>query len=169
MRTDRGRVRLSSRIWQTELSPADQDPAAEKLAVLTGTDGVFRFRVEAPVKFRLFVAREGHVSTPSGSDAPAFEAGVEEPPEEIVIRLAPKATITGRVIDVDTDVPVPGLHVAASYLRRTASQTALCPAVRARPPTRMDDPNLARRLTSGQELRVTTGAAMIQIRTQPVP
>jgi len=128
MPTDRGQVRFSGSIWQTELSPADPDPASEKLAVLTGSDGKFRFRIDAPAKFRLFVAHDDYVNTSSGSDAPAFEAEPGIPKDDIAIQLKPQGSISGQVIDVETEEPIPGLVVMPLVVRTWPTARGLWPA-----------------------------------------
>jgi len=128
-RSDRGRPNVSSSIWQTELSPADPDPVSDTLAVLTGSDGAFRFQIDSPARFRLFVDHEGYVNTPTGGDprALAFETATGEAKDDIVVQLQPQGSISGRVFDMDTEQPVQGLAVVPFYMREERDSRAKWP------------------------------------------
>ncbi len=108
LRTDRGPAVISQKLWEAVPGPGGQDSKADTLAVLTGIDGTFRFKLEVPAKFSLFADYGGYVRSSAGR----HEVGLEGN-KGIIIRLTPEQTISGRVIDVDTGEPVRGLAVVA--------------------------------------------------------
>ncbi len=123
LRTDRGRTIIGPQLWDTVADPGGHDPKAETIAVLTGTDGAFRFQVEAPVKFYLSADYRKYVRSARGTSYEADAQGTSG----IVIRLTPEQTITGRVTDVDTGDPVRGLAVVACRYRSTGPGRMLLP------------------------------------------
>ena len=86
-------------------------PDAGAVAVRTNELGVFRFEIDAPAKFRLFVSKEGYVR----GDPSWFE--LKEDRTDLAVRLMPEAVISGRAIDAGTQEPVQGFAVVAYSYR----------------------------------------------------
>lgn len=84
---------------------------ASVVSVRTNEFGVFRFEIDAPAKFRLFVSKEGYVR----DNENWFD--LREDRKDLAVRLMPEAVISGRVIDVETQKPVQGFAVAAHSYR----------------------------------------------------
>jgi len=108
LRMDRGSTRLSP-MWD---EAAEDDPSAQRQKTLTGSNGIFRFRIQAPAPFELFIERDGYISGQAGN----FRRLQIEPGQlmdDIVIQLQPEGYIRGRVVDIDTRQPLAGLRVVA--------------------------------------------------------
>jgi hypothetical protein len=84
---------------------------ARVISVRTNELGAFRFEIDAPAKFRLFVSKDGYVR----DNQSRFD--LNEDRKDLAIRLVPEAVISGRVIDVETQKPVPGFAVVAHSYR----------------------------------------------------
>jgi hypothetical protein len=99
--------------FATWTTPVTENPAADApvISVRTNDLGVFRFEVNTPAKFRLFVSKDGYVRDSESR----FD--LSEDRKDLQIRLMPEAVITGRVIDVETQKPVHGFIVAAHGYR----------------------------------------------------
>ncbi len=126
LRTDRGATIIGPQLWETLADPSGHDPKGDTVAVLTGIDGAFRFRVEAPVKFMLF-ADYGKYVRSSGRDR--YEADAQGK-SGILIRLTPEQTMSGRVTDVDTGEPVRGMAVVPCRYLSGGGGRMLAPAGR---------------------------------------
>ncbi len=114
-RTEKSGTLADPGLYDTKPSAGDPDPAADRLAVLTGNDGVFRFAIQAPARFALFVDAPGYVRTQAGMTSYQLKPGV--PIADISIRLTHELSISGRVVDDETGKPVPGLAVLAYRYR----------------------------------------------------
>ncbi len=126
LRTDRGGAVIGARLWDTVADPGGYEPNADTIAVLTGIDGVFQFRVAAPVKFMLFADLGEYVRFSGRARYEADAKGTSG----IVIRLTPEQTISGRITDVDTDKPVRGMAVVPCRYLSATSGRLLVPAGR---------------------------------------
>jgi hypothetical protein len=96
-------------IWKAEPA-AEQDPEAVISAIVTGLDGLFRFRLKAPGRYAVYCSREGYVRFSDFSGVTVQKAG------EFLQRdfsLMPEGQISGRILDRETGRPVPGLSVRA--------------------------------------------------------
>lgn len=108
----------TSSIWTT---PVTESPAAGApvLSVRTNNLGIFRFEIEGPVKFRLFVSKDGYVRNMNNR----FDLTGGR--KDLDIRLMPQATISGRVVDVETQQPVQGFTVVAHSDRGAGGERVL--------------------------------------------
>lgn len=80
-------------------------------AMLTGVDGRYSFQVAARVWFQLYTRIEGYV--PWGGRMIRAKPGENHKVEDIAIDQL--GSISGRVIDAETEKPIPGLLVRAKY------------------------------------------------------
>lgn len=112
--------------------PVTESPGADSpvISVRTNELGVFRFQLNAPAKFRLFVSKDGYVRDNGGR----FD--VNEDRKDLAVRLMPEAVISGRVIDVETQKPLRGFAVAAQRQINSAAGRVL---FRAGVPGRTDE------------------------------
>jgi hypothetical protein len=98
--------------YDTQPTAGDQDPKADRLAVLTSDDGRFRFRLEGPVKFHLLVDAPGYIRPWQGiSPENEFEASAEAPKTDIAVRVTRELAISGRITDHDNGKPLAGLRI----------------------------------------------------------
>jgi protocatechuate 3,4-dioxygenase beta subunit len=113
-RIDKPGAAISAGLYETKPAEGDPDPKADRAAVVTGDDGIFRFRIKAPARFSLFVDAKGFVRTPTGV-SPETTLSLEpgHPKTGILLRLTRELSLSGRVIDADTGEPVPKLAVRA--------------------------------------------------------
>jgi protocatechuate 3,4-dioxygenase beta subunit len=112
LRTDRPNA-YGMKTFEHPARAWDADPSAVQMAVDTGADGSFRFRVASPAKFRLFSSAKGYVRQGMAFDEVVqyeWKAGGEN--KRIGLRLMPEVGISGRVIDAETGQGVRGLAVA---------------------------------------------------------
>jgi len=132
-RFDRREARIIGRAFETQPVIGEQDPKADRLAVLTGEDGSFRFSLESPVGFYLFVDAPGYVRPFQGiGPENTYEVKSGGSMREILVRVAPILSISGRIVDWDTGMPVRGLAVWAHQHRPAGSARALVVAGRSR-------------------------------------
>lgn len=106
-------IALSGRVVGTngETPAANADVAIDGWTVAkTGENGTFSI-AHAPIRWTTLSARK---------DSLLAQAAFSKAPEH-TLRLAPVATISGRVLDSKTKVPVPGAVVRVSMLRRASS------------------------------------------------
>jgi hypothetical protein len=128
VRADRPKEQVRFGITDNEPSTESEDPKATRMATVTGADGTFRFRVEAPARFVLYADAAGYVKTPSEvSPSSIHTAKPGSAISDIAIWLSPSLSISGRVLDADTGEPVRNLHVEAQRYRRTKSGRILIP------------------------------------------
>jgi hypothetical protein len=88
-----------------------QDPASPVLSMFTGDDGRFSFKVE-PARFSLHARNAGYLDW--GDDAKTSKFLALKPGQKmtgVVIVMEQPVSITGRVIDPETEQSVPGLLV----------------------------------------------------------
>jgi hypothetical protein len=122
VRVDRSGVAITSGVFDTRPSAGEPDPGADRLAAVTGSNGVFRFAVEAPAKFVLFVDAAGYVRTETAvSRESTYVLKAGTPITDITIRLSPELSISGRVVDGESDQPMPDLSVMAHRYRSIGS------------------------------------------------
>ena len=107
--------------FATWTTPVTENPAADApvISVRTNDLGVFRFEVNTPAKFRLFVSKDRYVRDSESR----FDLSADR--KDLQIRLMPEAVISGRVIDVETQKPVQGFAVTAHSYRSTGGGRAL--------------------------------------------
>jgi hypothetical protein len=104
----------------------NQDPKAERFAVLTGSDGSFHFRLQVPASFHLFVDAAGYAMPFKGigpANTYVLKSGSSVP--DILVRLVPSAGISGQVTDRDSGAPVRGRVVLAQRYRSAGPTRAL--------------------------------------------
>ena len=88
-----------------------QDPKSPIFSMLTGDDGRFNFKT-TPSYFSLYARFGGYVAwgdNPSTSKFLTLKSGQKV--NDIVIAMNMPGSISGRVIDPDTEKPIPGLQV----------------------------------------------------------
>jgi hypothetical protein len=113
-----------------DIKPAEgeQDPKAERAAVLTGSDGKFRIRFQGEVRCVLFADAPGYVRPQTGIGPDnTFTAKPGSPKPDIVLRLSHEVSISGRVLDAETDQPAPGLMVRTLSNRAASAGHFLLP------------------------------------------
>ncbi len=114
-RFDRPGIGLSVGLYDTKPSAGEPAPNADRLAVVTGNDGAFRFSIQAPARFGLFADAPGYVRTPtvfSPKSTYTLKPGV--PITDISLRLTHEVGISGRAIDAETEKPLPHMAVTAN-------------------------------------------------------
>lgn len=104
--------------WTTPVTE-NYAPNTPVISVRTNELGAFRLEIEGPAKFRLFVSKDGYVRDSDGR----FDLTGDR--KDLVIKLMPEASISGRVIDVETQQPVRGFAVAAHGYRDSTGGRAL--------------------------------------------
>ncbi len=128
-RLDRPGLGIGPGLYDTKPSASEPDPKADRIAVLTGDDGVFRFSVLAPAKFALYVDAPGYVRTPTGiSQESMYTLKPGIPIADISLRLTHEVGISGRVINAETERPVPSMGVRANRYHPTGSGRMLIPS-----------------------------------------
>ncbi|HWQ53965.1 MAG TPA: carboxypeptidase-like regulatory domain-containing protein [Bryobacteraceae bacterium] len=127
-RIDKPGIPITMGLYEAKPSKGEPDPKSDRLVTLTRDDGMFRFRVEAPAKIKLFVDAKGFVRTPTHI-SPDTTLSVEpgRPKTGIVLRMTRALTISGCVMDRDTGQPVPNLEVRAHSYRNYGSGRILIP------------------------------------------
>jgi hypothetical protein len=129
MRSDGLTWSMNGGLFDTQPSAGEQDPKADRMAVLTGTDGRFRLRFQGPASFGLWVDAAGYVK-PLESIGPdnMFEVKPDAPKTDIVIKLARASALAGRVIDADTKEALPDFWVTARSYRPGGPRQSLMSA-----------------------------------------
>jgi len=159
-RSDRGKGAIIRSAFETQPVAGEQDPGAARTAVLTGDDGGFRFSLEAPAGFYLFVDAPGYVRPfPGIGPENSYEVSAGGSLPEILVRVDPALSVSGRVVDWETRRPVRGMAVWAQTYRLAGPATALAPAGKTR--TREDGRFVLERLAPGDyylEVRSPLGA-----------
>ena len=95
---------------EPEVQP--QDPKSGIFVMLTGDDGRFSFKTTAPSNFNVYARCKGYVGwgeDPATSKFLSIQAGQKL--GDITIAMDMPGSISGRVIDAETEKPVPGLSV----------------------------------------------------------
>jgi hypothetical protein len=119
---------LIHRALETQLSAGDQDPRAGIVAVLTGNDGGFRFALDGLTSFYLFADAPGYTRPFSGLGREDFyEVRQGERLPEILVRMTPASSVSGRVIERETGQGVTGLSVRIHGYRPAGPGRALVP------------------------------------------
>lgn len=120
---------MGGSLLDTQPSAGEQDPKADRMAVLTGSDGRFRLRLEGPAHFALWVDAAGYVKPRLGIGPDnMFEVKPDAPKTDILMKLARESALTGRVIDADTKEPLPDFWVTARRYRPGGPRQSLMPA-----------------------------------------
>jgi len=120
-RIDKG-LGIGPGVLDAKPTAGEQDPKANQAAVLTGPDGKFRFRFQGEVRCMLFADAEGYVRPQAGIYPDnMFTAKPGSPKSDVLFRLAHALYVSGRVLDADTEQPVPGLSVTSLTNRSTSS------------------------------------------------
>ncbi len=114
-------------VLDTQPAAGDQDPAADPVAVLTGTDGRFQLRFGGPVQVTLFVDATGYVKPPIviGGTGHTFELKPGEPKTGLLFKLVRESGLRGRLIDADTREPLQGFQVMAARRQSAGSDPTL--------------------------------------------
>jgi protocatechuate 3,4-dioxygenase beta subunit len=86
------------------------DEGNRRYAVISGSDGKFRFEGIIPAEYHMETQRQGFLDA---DDDPWFELEPGDHLKDVVIKMTPQGLIAGHVVDEDGD-PVPGLQVHAS-------------------------------------------------------
>ena len=89
-----------------------QDPKSGIFVMVTGDDGRFSFKTTAPSHFSLYARCKGYVGwgeDPATSKFLSIQPGQKA--RDITVAMDMPGSISGRVIDPDTDRPIPGLNV----------------------------------------------------------
>jgi protocatechuate 3,4-dioxygenase beta subunit len=130
VRTDQPNASYGGEIYKVEPGQGEPDSGTPRMAVLTGIDGVFRFRINAPATFMLFVDTPGYVRTPLrfGVGSSEYKLKPGEPLTNIVRMIDAEASLSGRVIDIDTREGVQGLAVTPYQYRSMTGYRMLVPA-----------------------------------------
>ncbi|MGB7148764.1 MAG: carboxypeptidase-like regulatory domain-containing protein [Terriglobales bacterium] len=87
----------------------------ESYTASTDTDGHFRVDDVTPGRYRIFIERTGFVGVNSEgrqSDVNVVTVQAGQSVEDLLLRMLPTATITGRITDEDGD-PMPGARIIA--------------------------------------------------------
>jgi hypothetical protein len=98
-------------IDKAEPQSGSLDPKNPMFAMLTGVDGRYSFRVAAGVWFQLYTRIEGYV--PWGGLMIRAKPGENHKVGDTAIDQL--GSISGRIIDAETEKPIPGLLVSAKY------------------------------------------------------
>jgi hypothetical protein len=124
IRTDRPGATFGPRVYDPQPASAQPTPESTRLETVTGDSGEFSFRVRGTVSFALFADAPGYVKSSGVGPENTFEATPLEPRTGIVLRLAKELSISGRVIDRDTEKPLRGFSVATyRYVDTGAGRT----------------------------------------------
>lgn len=111
-------------------------PAAEMQAQPSGPEGQFRFRVNVPGDFMVFVKCDGYVNgqlTTRPGLVLRLKPGLSR--SGLTIGIEKDGSISGRITDAETGLPIRGLAVAPRAAAQAAARRrcSLCPD--APPPT----------------------------------
>jgi hypothetical protein len=118
---------------ETQPAAGDPDPRADRVAVLTGADGTFSFALETPVHFYLYADAAGYVLPFMGiGPENTFEIKRGGSIPDILVRMTPAQSISGRIIDEETGSPAVGLSVRARAYRQAGPGRSLAVAGAAR-------------------------------------
>ena len=102
-------------LLDTQPSAGEQDPKADPVAVLTGSDGRFHLRFDGPAQVVLIVDAAGYVQPQIviGSPKTTFQVKPDQPKTDVLFKLVRESGLGGRVIDADTKEPLAGFQVTA--------------------------------------------------------
>ena len=122
LRDDRG-MAIMAPMWD---EADEDDPAAQRQKTVTSSNGIFRFRIQSPAQFQLFIECEGYLDGQAGNFRRLkVERGQSK--DDIVIQLKPEGALSGRVIDIETRKPLANLTVVAhGYSEILGNVVRLC-------------------------------------------
>ncbi len=114
------RIAAHENLFDVDPAADEPDPKSDRLVVITGLDGGFSFRIDAPAKFYLFAEAAGYVKSRVVIDPKsAYEVKPGVITDDIPIRLIRELTVeeaikislefTGTIHLLLTDVMMPGM------------------------------------------------------------
>lgn len=125
-RWEEGTALMYDTVTKAEPVAQPQDPKSGIFVMLTGDDGRFDFKTTAPSRFNVYARCKGYVGWGEDLDTSKFfSVQPGQKVSDIIIAMVLPGSISGRVIDPETEKPVAGLSVTPMAWRVMDGSRAL--------------------------------------------